>query len=66
MCGVRFEVAALLCADSLVYFVVKGLADWSVLALTETKGTPTLTYTRSLSLFNSLRGGERGRREDEC
>ncbi len=32
------EVASLFLADSLVYFVIKGLADWSVLALTETKG----------------------------
>ena len=32
------EVAALLMADSLVYFVIKGLADWSVLVLTETRG----------------------------
>lgn len=31
------EVAALFLADSLVYFVIKGLADWSVLALTETR-----------------------------
>jgi hypothetical protein len=34
------EVASLFLADSLVYFVIKGLADWSVLALTETKGLP--------------------------
>ena len=32
------EVVALFISDSLIYFVIKGLADWSVLALTETKG----------------------------
>lgn len=34
----RPEVATLLLADALIYFVIKGLADWSVLVLTETKG----------------------------
>ncbi|GAB5037424.1 regulatory protein uhpc [Nannochloropsis oceanica] len=44
----RPEVAALFLADSLIYFVIKGLADWSVLVLTETKG---LTEKEAVGVF---------------
>jgi hypothetical protein len=34
----KVDILAILAADALTYFVIKGLADWSVLLLTETKG----------------------------